>query len=166
MLPASRSASVSPTHTIGISPAASAALVRALTVSSVSPKYWRRSLWPMITYSTPRSFSIAAEISPVYAPAASQCTFCAPSFTFDPAQAAAAAFKSVKGGQTTTSTCATSATSFLIPSISAAASDAVLFIFQLPATIFLRIMLSLLCKSDGLIMASGRPICKSGLDTA
>ena len=47
--PASRWASVSPTHTIGVMPAASAALVLSATTASVSPWYWRRSEWPTIT---------------------------------------------------------------------------------------------------------------------
>ena len=53
-----------------LSPASSAARVRALTVWSVSPKYCLRSEWPMMTYSTPISASIWAEISPVKAPEA------------------------------------------------------------------------------------------------
>ena len=65
VLPPSRSSSVSPMHTMGVSPAASAASVRLFTVSSVSPKYCLRSLCPMMTYFTPYSLSIAAEISPV-----------------------------------------------------------------------------------------------------
>ena len=35
---------------------------------SVSAKYWRRSEWPTMTYSTPRSSSMSALISPVNAP--------------------------------------------------------------------------------------------------
>ena len=50
---------------------------RAATVSSVSPKYWRRSEWPTSEPATPSSSSIGAEISPVYAPSCSQWTFCA-----------------------------------------------------------------------------------------
>ncbi len=38
------------------------------TVSSVSPKYCRRSEWPTSEPATPSSSSIGAEISPVYAP--------------------------------------------------------------------------------------------------
>ena len=35
------------------------------TDSSVSPKYWRRSEWPMITWLHPADTIISAEISPV-----------------------------------------------------------------------------------------------------
>ena len=66
--PSSRWARFSPTHTMTFSPAARAAFVRLFTVSSVSAKYWRRSEWPVMTYSTPRSTSISALISPVKAP--------------------------------------------------------------------------------------------------
>ena len=38
---------------------------RRATVSSVSPKYWRRSEWPTIAPAAPSSSSIGAEISPV-----------------------------------------------------------------------------------------------------
>ena len=44
--PPSRSSRRSPTQTIGVSPHSSAACVRLSTVSSVSPKKSRRSLWP------------------------------------------------------------------------------------------------------------------------
>src|SRR5207248_1558546 len=57
------------------SPCSSAAAVRRATVSSVSPKYCRRSEWPTIAPATPSSCSIGAEISPVYAPSAAQWTF-------------------------------------------------------------------------------------------
>ena len=49
-------------------PAFRAASARLLTVWSVSAKYWRRSEWPTMTYSTPRSSSMSALISPVNAP--------------------------------------------------------------------------------------------------
>jgi hypothetical protein len=45
------------------------------TVSSLSPKYCRRSEWPTRDPTTPSSSSIGGEISPVYAPSLSQCTF-------------------------------------------------------------------------------------------
>ena len=63
--PDSRSARDSPTQTIGRRPTSSAFSSFLLTVSSVSLKYWRRSLWPMMTYLTPISTSISAETSPV-----------------------------------------------------------------------------------------------------
>ena len=47
--PASFCARSSPTQTMGISPWANAATIFLLTPSSVSPKYWRRSEWPMMT---------------------------------------------------------------------------------------------------------------------
>jgi hypothetical protein len=55
-----------------------------LTVTSVSPKYCLRSLWPMMTYSTPMETSIGAEISPVKAPEFSQWQFSAPTLIFVP----------------------------------------------------------------------------------
>ena len=62
--PASFCSSDSPTQTMGVRPASRAALVFLLTVSSVSAKYWRRSLWPRMTYwASPTS--IAALTSPV-----------------------------------------------------------------------------------------------------
>ena len=51
--------------------------VRLATVSSVSPKYCRRSEWPTSDPTTPSSSNSGAEISPVYAPSGSQWTFCA-----------------------------------------------------------------------------------------
>src|SRR5260370_3861861 len=50
--PASRCSSSSPTHTMGVRPAASAAFVFFATVCSVSPKNCRRSECPMITKQT------------------------------------------------------------------------------------------------------------------
>ena len=47
--PASFCARSSPTQTMGVRPCASAALIFLLTLSSVSPKYCRRSEWPMMT---------------------------------------------------------------------------------------------------------------------
>ncbi len=75
--PASRSASVSPTHAMTARPASSAASARRRTVSSVSPKSCRRSEWPTIAPVTPSSSSIGADTSPVNAPSSSQWTFCA-----------------------------------------------------------------------------------------
>jgi hypothetical protein len=65
VVPASRSASVSPTHTIGTSPFASAAAALAATSSSLSPCIARRSEWPTMTWLQPSSASIAADTSPV-----------------------------------------------------------------------------------------------------
>ena len=47
--PASRSASVSPTHRIGVMPWRWTATTLAATISSVSPNSSRRSLWPQMT---------------------------------------------------------------------------------------------------------------------
>ena len=45
----------SPTQTMGVRPASRAALALRFTVSSVSPKNWRRSEWPRITALQPAS---------------------------------------------------------------------------------------------------------------
>ena len=63
--PISRCSRLSPTQMMGCRPASRAAWTFLLTVMSVSPKYCRRSLWPMMTYFTPRSFSMSADTSPV-----------------------------------------------------------------------------------------------------
>ena len=47
--PASRSASVSPTHTIGVIRLRWTAVIFAATISSVSPNSSRRSLCPQMT---------------------------------------------------------------------------------------------------------------------
>ena len=91
MRPASRSASVSPTHEIGVRPLASASFVFFATPSSVSAKYWRLSEWPRITCVTPASTSIGAETSPVKAPSFSKCMFWAATATALPFAAATAA---------------------------------------------------------------------------
>ncbi len=59
-------------------------------MSSVSPKYWRRSEWPMMTWVQPISSSMAGQISPVYAPSFSQYRSCAPMATFEPLAASIA----------------------------------------------------------------------------
>jgi hypothetical protein len=70
--PDSRSSSDSPTHAITRRSCSRAANARRATVSSVSPKYCRRSECPMIAPFTPSSRNIAAETSPVYAPSVVQ----------------------------------------------------------------------------------------------
>ena len=77
--PPSRSCSVSPTQTMGSSPAESTALAFRFTPSSVSPNSWRRSEWPRITYRQPTSFSMGADTSPVNAPCGSAWQFWAAS---------------------------------------------------------------------------------------
>ena len=63
--PSSRSTSVSPTHTMGISPAASAAMTLCATKASLSWKWCLRSLWPTMAQEHPASRSIRGLISPV-----------------------------------------------------------------------------------------------------
>ena len=116
---ASRCSSVSPTHAITPSPAASAASARRATPSSVSPKSCRRSEWPTSEPATPSSRSIGAEISPVNAPSGSQWTFCA--YVVRPAATQSA--RRVYGGQTIASRPAS------------ASGSGPRNIFQLPATI-------------------------------
>ena len=96
------------------------------TVSSVSPKCWRRSECPTIAPSTPSSSSIPGEISPVNAPSAAQWTFCAYTGTPRPT----AATSEVNGGQTTTSTPAGGSNA----SRNSTVDRGPLNIFQLPAT--------------------------------
>ena len=92
----------------------------------------------MMTYSTPAATSISADSSPVYAPDAAQCTFSAPTWMFEPSAAALTAAMSTAGTHTTTSQLASFTRGFKSLT-SAAASAGVLFIFQLPAIIALRI---------------------------
>ncbi len=128
----SRSCNVSPTHTMGFNPFLSACTVRLLTVSSVSPNIWRRSLCPMITYSAPTSLSISALISPVKAPLSAQDTFSAPTLMLLPFVKRAAVAMAVYGTQITTSALA-SATNGFNSLMSCSAAALVLFIFQFPA---------------------------------
>ena len=65
VMPVSRCSRLSPTQMMGLMPAFSTAWTFLFTVWSVSPKYWRRSLWPMMTYLTARSLSMSADTSPV-----------------------------------------------------------------------------------------------------
>lgn len=55
----------SPTQRIGVIPCLKAALTLALQISSFSPWYWRRSLWPTATYVHFSFDSMGPEISPV-----------------------------------------------------------------------------------------------------
>src|SRR5437764_1432276 len=93
--------------------------------SSVSPKYWRRSECPTSEPATPRSSSIDADTSPVYAPSRSQWTFCANVVR----PAATHSSRRVNGGQTIASTS--------IPAIRSrsATGSGPRNIFQLPAMI-------------------------------
>ena len=85
--------------------------------------------------------SIAALSSPVNAPDSFQCMFSAPSLMFVPLITSLTAAKSTAGVQTTTSHFA-SATSGTSAETSAFASLGVLFIFQLPAMIGVRMVFS------------------------
>ncbi len=76
-------------QTRAINPFRSAAATLRATVSSVSPKWVRRSLWPSSTRWAPQSRTMSGETSPVHAPWSAQCMFCAPIFTFVPARIAA-----------------------------------------------------------------------------
>ena len=104
-----------------------------------------------MTYSTPHSLSIAALSSPVYAPDSFQCMFCAPSLMFVPLMASLTAAKFTAGVQTTTSQTA-SLTSGARAVTSSRASLGVLFIFQLPAMIGLR--MAVLSFNSVLILAN------------
>ncbi len=106
VMPCSRCSRVSPTQRMTVSPASRAARVRSWTVTSVSPKYWRRSLWPMMTIFTPMAASISALTSPVKAPDLAQWQFSAPIWMLVPSAASWAALRSTKGVQATTSTVA------------------------------------------------------------
>jgi len=68
--------------------------------------------------------------------------FCAPSLTLDPSTVLATVSSEVKGGQMTISTSMTLPTSATISFESVRASADVLFIFQLPAMSFLRIIMN------------------------
>ena len=125
----------SPQQMIGVRPCSNALMTFLLTVSSVSAKYSLLSECPMITYSTPASVSIDGEISPVKAPFSSKYMFSAPTWILVPLHASTTGIISIAGTQNTTSTL-----SFLTKGLSsftrATASLGVLFIFQLPAIIF------------------------------
>ena len=103
------------------------------TVSSVSPKSWRRSVWPTITCWQPTSASMGADTSPVNAPCFSQWTFCAATSMAEPLAAWTAAASAVNGGATATWTFpARSPSAARSSRTSAVVSATVLCIFQLP----------------------------------
>ena len=85
------------------------------------------------------ALSISAETSPVKAPDFSQWQFCAATPIAVPLVASRAAGKSTKGTPTTTSQEAPATRGFK-SLMSAVASAGVLFIFQLPAMTYLRIV--------------------------
>ena len=134
---------------IGFRPCASAAFTRRFTVSSVSPKNWRRSLWPMMTYCARlgdlRDADFAGEralLLPVHVlradarssiRASARCTSC----------------RNTNGGQTIFSTPAMPSTRSRSASHSASASARSVFIFQLPAMIGVRDIVRLRTSSGG-----------------
>src|ERR671923_2207599 len=131
--PASRSASVSPTHAITLRPPSSTPSTRRAAVSSVSANICRRSEWAIIAPVTPSSRSIGAETSPVYGPSPAQWTFWAKTATDVPASTVIAWWRDVYGGQTTTSTPSISASLSRGAGQNSAVSEAPLNIFQLAA---------------------------------
>ena len=119
--------------TLSSLPRAAAAFLA--TISSVSPRWMRRSEWPTITH-WHQPFSIAGETSPVYAPESSQKQSWAPSFTPDSARTSETASSHGNGGKIATSTrSACPLATDRTPRTRSRASSALLgFIFQLAAT--------------------------------
>src|SRR2546425_3907769 len=113
----------------------SPAAVFLATISSVSPRYNRRSEWPTMTH-WQRSLSIAGETSPVYAPDISQKQSWAPSFTPDSTSTSETARSQGNGGKIETSTRSAwpRATERMPRTRSSASSMLVGFIFQFAAT--------------------------------
>src|SRR6187549_626642 len=93
----------------------------------------------MMTHLHPIAVSIGADTSPVNAPSFSQNTSCAPTSILVPRTAETAAGRATNGGQTTISRCLDSSTREASSFISADASWALLYIFQLPAITGVRI---------------------------
>src|SRR5947208_5277946 len=75
-----------------------------------------------------------AETSPVYAPPASVCIFCAPILMPLPCSSRSTSVSHGKGGQTTTSTSDTEPKALTTAPARARASSRFVFIFQLPTT--------------------------------
>src|SRR5215468_421809 len=134
VLPASRSASDSPTQTIAPRPAASAARAFLPTPSLLSPKNCRRSLWPTITQLAPASASRSAETSPVRAPRDSQWQSCPQVAIGEPSSRLATAWSAVNTGATPTATPLTAPSWFLSSVTRFSDSAIVLWSFQLPTT--------------------------------
>src|SRR6478736_2900611 len=100
VFPASRSSSISPTQSIGVAPAARSAITFFAVSASVSPKTWRRSLWPTNAPVAPAARASGIEVAPVNAPFGSQCTSCAPTLMSSrPWKAWAAASIETAGGK-------------------------------------------------------------------
>src|SRR5579859_4069404 len=113
----------------------SAAAVFFATISSVSPRYTRRSEWPTMTH-WHRPWIIAGDTSPVYAPFISQKQSCAPSFTPDPSSTSDTPTSQGNGGMIATSMLEAwpRATERIPRARSSASSRLVGFIFQFAAT--------------------------------
>src|SRR4051812_8854173 len=131
--PASYSSSVSPTHSIGCSPASSAAGTFSARARSVSLKCCRRSECPSSTPFTPSSTIMGADTSPVYAPSGSWCMFCASTLTSEPPSASTVAARAVNGGHSASSTPLPIGRRDRSRCTYSRASAEVLYIFQLPA---------------------------------
>ena len=84
---------------------------------------------------------MVGETSPVNAPSASWYMFWAPRATVEPRSVVATAVSEMKGGQTTLSTPSMASRPSIIADASAVASSTVVFIFQLPATMGVGIVL-------------------------
>src|SRR5512140_468933 len=141
VFPASRSGSISPTQRMGVSPAARTARTFRFAASSVSAKNCRRSEWPMMQWVAPASVSIRVETSPVNAPSSAKWTFWDATPIALPLTSCATAPIDRYGGARTISTPRASDTSGRKARTKAAASPAVLYIFQLPAMTGTRIAL-------------------------
>jgi len=133
--PALRSARVSPIQRMTEKPCSSANAVFLPTKSGLSPSTWRRSEWPVSTHVQPASRSMAAEISPVKAPASAGYIFCAPTkMPGAPSRPSPVASRAVNGANTTTSLSSGAPPRIEASSCAVAlASVRVLFIFQLAA---------------------------------
>src|SRR5580700_7629723 len=141
--PASRSARVSPMHTMGERSPARAAPTFSATLPSVSPKSCLRSLCPTRTQPHPASFSIGTLTSPVKAPDALACMFCAASKTPLPSISWAIAASTVNGGAMRMSTRGSSLLIFTHSAASVIPAGPPLYIFQLPAMSGLRFSFTL-----------------------
>src|SRR5690606_35188093 len=152
-IPASLSASDSPTHTIAVRPASRAAFVFEFTDASVSPKNCLRSVWPIIVYLQPTSFSIVGATSPVNAPKPfCVAQSCAAMPIFEPSRRSATVLSAVNTGAMTTSQCVAFATRGFRASAVSTASPTRLYIFQFPAiTAFLITIQIYRCDRDAYI---------------
>jgi hypothetical protein len=107
----------------------------ALTTASVSPWSVRRSEWPTMTEDAPASFSISAEMSPVWAPASAAWQSCPPVLTGVARSASEMRASSVAGTHSSASVSVSSPCMKPLPMATASVSEALVpFIFQLPAT--------------------------------